>query len=338
MHRFVRNLITEWRKLELPTEDATIIVAVSGGADSMSLLAALHDLVKRKKITARVTAAHFNHRLRGTASDDDEAFVREYASVNGFEFAAGAGAIRKKGNLEQNARDARYGFFKELAASVGAAVILTAHTQNDQAETFLLNLIRGSGADGLAGMKPSRAFADDVLLVRPLLSWARREDTEAFCRDSGIDFRSDAMNEDLAFTRVRIRKVVIPALAEMNPRIVETLARTAELVGRGEVETRGREDGETGGRGVASDDEDPRDGALRLSDVRSLPKPELHGTLRSWLRERRGDLRSIQLKHIEAIERLILSRKSGRTAEIPGHGVVVKQSGRLTFTKLKVEK
>ncbi len=323
MHKFVRSLITEWRKFELPFEDAAIVLAVSGGADSMSLLVAVHDLVNRKKLNGlRIIVAHYNHRLRGEESDADETFVREYAEEFGFEFVAKAGTVSRKGNLEQNARDARYKFLSAVASANGAAFVLTGHTKNDQAETFLLNLIRGSGRDGLVGMLRVRKLDEEALLVRPLLSWAGRDDTTAYCATHDIDFRTDPMNSDEAFTRVRIRKTVIPLLSEINPKIVDTLANTAVLL----HDQAGSEINP-----IAGDD-------LLQKDLKDLPRPKLYSVIRSWLGVQRGGLRSIELKHIEAVERLLLSPKSGKTVELPGGGRVIKQGGRLTFSIIKVEK
>ncbi len=230
MHKFVRSLITEWRKLGLPFSGDPLVVAVSGGADSMSLLLAISDLLKRKKLAQRVIVAHFNHKLRGRESDSDEAFVRKCARDLGMEFAAGMRTTKLKGNLEQNARNERYKFLSKIAHESGASTVLAAHTKNDQAETFLMNLIRGSGADGLGGMTPIRKLDERVLLVRPLLSWATRTDTETYASERDLKYRTDRMNDDKAFTRVRIRKVILPMLAEINPRIIDTLARTAELL------------------------------------------------------------------------------------------------------------
>src|SRR5258706_1262936 len=274
MHGFVRNLITEWRRLELPFSASAIVVAVSGGTDSNSLLLALHDLTTRKKLGHRIVAAHFNHRLRGVESDADEEYVRQLTIKLGIEFAVGHAKLDKGGNVEQNAREARYQFLTRTAKSVGAFAVLTAHTINDQAETFLINLIRGSGPDGLSGMRPVRFMEEEkrgrgeeamgqsgvahgheprneareledkeisvppllpfssspLLLVRPLLRWAKRRNTEGFCHDLGVECCHDAMNDDTAFRRVRIRKVLLPLLEDFNPKIVDTLAQTAELM------------------------------------------------------------------------------------------------------------
>jgi tRNA(Ile)-lysidine synthase len=364
MQDFTRNLITEWRRLKLPFSGETFVVAVSGGADSISLILALKELKKRGKFDHRFIVAHFNHKLRDGASDDDEDFVRLLAVQHDIELAVGRGHISKDGNLEQNARDARYQFLTRTAESAGAFAVLTGHTLNDQAETFLLNLLRGAGPDGLGGMRPVRELRDmeswghgdtenefssrflpfptsPLLLIRPLLTWAKRRDTENFCHKMGVNFRYDTMNEDIAFKRVRIRKLLLPMLEDFNPNIVETLAKTASLMRESwDAETRGRGDREKAreeeSKKAARDQE--KSGELKLSDLKSLPKIELYELLRNWLKVRRGSLRGIELKHIEAIERLIHSRKSGKTAELPNRQAVVKQDGALRFEDLKVEK
>lgn len=336
MNNFVRNFITGWRRLDLPESGGTYVAAVSGGADSVSLLLALHELKDRKKLDHRFVIAHFNHGLRARESDEDEEFVRELTVRYGFELAVGHGHIEREGNLEQNARLARYEFLTRTAENLRAEGVLTGHTMNDQAETFLINLVRGSGPAGLAGMKTVRSlkakvqgpkseetedqsslFEEGILLIRPLLNWARRSDTEDFCREMGVEFRYDTMNEDLAFKRVRIRKVLIPMLEDFNPKIVETLAKTAGLM---------RNAGETSGEAPFEPAE-----TLALKDLKALQKPDLYRKLRAWLEWHRGDLRGLDLKHIEAVESLINSRKSGKTVELPGGDKVVKEGGKLTF-------
>lgn len=324
MHKFVRSFITEWRRQGLPFSDATVIVAVSGGADSVSLLLALAELRKRKKLELRFVAAHFNHGLRGKESDEDERFVKEMAAKLGVEFVSKKGKVAQAGNLEQNARAARYDFLLKTAKNYGAFAVLTAHTVNDQAETFLMNLIRGSGVEGLSAMPPKRKFdRSDILLVRPLLRWALREDTESFCLGSGIEYRNDAMNEDVSFTRVRIRKELIPVLRSYNPKIVAALAGTAELLSSNlPVPAEPEEFGHS----------------LELKLLRTLPPAELYRILREWIKANRGNLRGLNLKHIRAVERLVHSPKSGKTVELPGSAEVTRSGGRLRFTNIKVEK
>lgn len=360
MHSFVRNLITEWRRLELPIADETIVVALSGGADSLSLLLALKDLQQREKLGIRIIAAHFNHKLRGQASDADEDFVRHIAAEHDIELAIGHGSIAQKGNLEQNARDARYEFLSQTAENLKAGYIVTAHTMNDQAETLLLNLIRGSGIDGLGAMRAVRKMerqetGDDrqetkesenmlpfdsslqslasCLLIRPLLRWAKREDTENFCRESGVEFRYDTMNEDMSFKRVRVRKMLLPMLKEFNPKIVETLARTAELLSEPPASADDQ---------FAAEISTANSTELGITELKALEPNVLYQTLRIWIKTRRGNLRSITSKHIEAVAALINSQKSGKIVELPGFGRVRKHGGRLSFENpgrnIKVDK
>lgn len=133
-----------------------MVAAVSGGADSVSLLLAVHDLIERKKLNLRLVAAHFNHKFRMDESEADEQYVKDLCTRLGVELAIGHGLISPDGNLEQNARDARYTFLTKTAKNLDAFAVLTGHTVNDQAETFLLNLIRGSGPAGLSGMQSIR--------------------------------------------------------------------------------------------------------------------------------------------------------------------------------------
>ena len=268
-------------------------------------------------------------------------------------WSAAAGEISRVGNLEQNARFARYDFLRNAAASLDADGILTAHTINDQAETFLLNLMRGSGTRGLSGMRANSTFKiqdsrfkiqdrnqkseignrkSEITLIRPLLKRMMRKDTENYCRLREIEPRSDAMNEDLSFSRVRVRKILLPLLKEFNPKIVETLARTAELLQLESAEKNAltRENGETEKRFETAE--------IALNELRNLSKSDIYAILRGWLEFNSGSLRGIELKHIEAVENLIFSRRSGKIAELPNGAAVVKSGGYLSFKNFKVEK
>ncbi len=375
MRQFTRSLLTEWRKLGLPFADKIFVVAISGGADSVSLALALNELRNGRKLNLRFVLAHFNHNLRGEESAEDERFVKELAEKLEFELAVGiqhseSKIENQKGNLEQNARLARYEFLTETTNNLDADGILTAHTLNDQAETFLLNLIRGSGLDGLGGMKPIRSLkskiqspnSDDesisdeeskiqnpkpkIQLVRPLLNWAKREDTENFCLLNEIEFRYDSMNEDLAFRRVRIRKVLLPLLKDFNPRIVETLGKTAGLL-RENAESLAQfvnsdvavGDTESESETFSSKDvEDKTIEVLLVKDLKNVFPSMRRFVVREWLKNRRGDLRRLSAKHFESVENLILSRKSGNTIELPGGEIVVKRDGKLFYEKTTVEK
>jgi len=317
VHNFERHLISEWRRLNVPTSGEPLVVAVSGGADSSSLLISLAELSRRNKLSRSIIAAHLDHGLRGKESDADVDAARKLAEKLGVEFVVEKAKLAKRGNLEQNARNARYKFLEKIARRSRSNIIVTGHTMNDQAETLLMNLVRGSGPDGLAAMPALKAMStdSDFELVRPLLSWAIREDTENYCRQMGYEFRIDSMNLDPAFRRVRIRREVLPLLTELNPKIVQTLAAASRLFSRTET----------------SNIQHIIDDELSISSLREIDPRSRLDSIRAWLVSKRGTKRQLALKHIQAVERLAFSEKSGRVAELPGKACVVRTSGLLRY-------
>jgi tRNA(Ile)-lysidine synthase len=207
-----------------------VAIAVSGGADSVSLLRALHAVAAEQGLVLRV--AHFHHGLRGTEADGDAAFVKALAvelglpvdvqSADTAEYAADHGQ-----SIEQAARTLRYGFFRELLRSGAADVIATAHTQNDQAETVLLKFMRGGWTEGLGGIAPVLKEPSGRI-VRPLLHVARAQ-VELYLAALGQAWREDSSNASADFTRNRVRAELLPLLQSFNPNIVEQLQRVAEI-------------------------------------------------------------------------------------------------------------
>jgi tRNA(Ile)-lysidine synthase len=202
-------------------------VAVSGGADSVALLRMFERLRGRLGITLIVV--HFNHKLRGAESDADARFVRELAGARKLEYIAGsedvaAAAAAHKWNLEDAARRLRYAFFDRLIAERRAARVVVAHTADDQAETVLAHLLRGTGPAGLAGIYPAVGS-----VVRPLLG-ERRDHLREYLLDLGQDWREDSSNRDLSRQRARIREQLLPLLErDFSPRAVDHLSRLAGL-------------------------------------------------------------------------------------------------------------
>jgi tRNA(Ile)-lysidine synthase len=207
-----------------------VLVAVSGGPDSVALLRALVILSSGQQW--QLTAAHLNHGLRGKEADDEEAFVLALCKTMGIPCISRSVNIRtiwqtgKGRSLEETGREVRYAFLDEVALTSGAEKIATGHHRDDQAETVLMNLLRGSGLDGLKGIPPVRHGR----IVRPLLD-VSRNDILAFLKREGLTFRVDPSNMDPAFLRNRIRNELIPELtARYNPRIVTGLCRMAAIV------------------------------------------------------------------------------------------------------------
>jgi tRNA(Ile)-lysidine synthase len=320
------------RQMSIGT-DVSLIVAVSGGADSVALLDALLRLRKHNQAPQTIQAAHLNHQLRGEESDGDENFVREMAASLDIRFivdriAVGAHAQAERQNLEAMARRLRYEFLTRSAEEFGAQFVCTAHTQDDQAETVLMRLLRGSGTDGLRGVHSIRPLSKTVKLIRPLLSVSRTE-VIAHCAYHKLEFRSDSSNFSLDFTRNRIRHELMPLLRSFNPRADEALARTADL-SAGDQDFLGQ---------ISADvlAEARLDLDLDMKLLRKQPTAIRRRVLRLWLSEHRAGLQRIEAVHLEAIEQLIARGHGGRTIELPGGWRVWLKSGRLKIAQLSGE-
>ncbi len=215
---------------------AKILVAVSGGVDSMVLLHLLHALAL--KHDWRLTVAHFNHQLRGRSSNADEKLVGVTAKKLGLPFVAGRADVRKfalgqKLSIEMAARELRHGFLARTAKQRKIPVVALAHHADDQVELFFLRLLRGSGGEGLAGMKWSASSPADskIKLVRPLLDVGKAA-LEKFVRENKIRFREDASNASQDIQRNRIRRELLPLLRKSySPALDRTILRVMEIVG-----------------------------------------------------------------------------------------------------------
>lgn len=222
--RTIDNTVQKYGMLK---DCKTIIAAVSGGADSMCMLFYLEKLCTERNIN--LICAHFNHRLRGADSDSDENYVRNYCAKNDIKFVCGSADVKKyakKNNMsiELAARKKRYEFLYSVAAEYELSKIATAHTKNDNAETVIFNLCRGASIKGLCGIPPVR---DNV--IRPIIELTR-EDTEACCKDNGIDYVTDKTNFDDEYSRNNIRLNIIPKLTKINSGLIDNIFRMSELL------------------------------------------------------------------------------------------------------------
>ena len=283
---------------------SSVLVAVSGGPDSICLL---HSMVRlRRLLGLRLTCFHFDHALRPDAVADAE-YVRRQAGRLGIPYVLRRASTRpgRGESVEAWARSERYGAMLTVFEDLGASAAALGHTADDQAETLLLAMLRGGGLEAMAGMRPvSRPF------VRPLLGVSRQE-TEAFCRSLRLRPRRDPMNEDPAFLRVAIRKRVIPALEEGVGRGVrDTLARTASLLARDADLLEAM----TAAAAVSIVASDGDDRILRAEPLSQLPLPL---SSRIVHREILALGRLPEAAHVEAV--LGLARgKPGRTLRLPG--------------------
>lgn len=231
-HPFKNLLKSLQHTIQIAT-NSRLVVAVSGGADSIALLHALAQL--RASTGLYIHAATLNHGLRETAAEDVR-FVQAFAKSLDVPVTAGQGNIPKlaqvwRMNIEAAARRARYHFLAGVASQVNADTIVTAHHADDQAETILMHFLRGSGLKGLAGMAVVAPVPDypKLRLLRPFLNISRAE-IEAYCQEHGLTWRHDETNDDILLLRNRIRLETLPLLAEINPGISAALRRLADVV------------------------------------------------------------------------------------------------------------
>jgi tRNA(Ile)-lysidine synthase len=337
INEFPRLLLIEWRRLKLPIADETIVVGVSGGADSTALLLALHELKSAGKLSVKICVAHLDHKLRKT-SGQDARWVSDLAAKLGYDCVIGRAKVAElahanNDNLEQAAREARYAFLERTAKRKSARYVLTAHTMDDQAETVLLRLMRGSAGSGLGGMDAVRPLGSStsIKLVRPLL-WARRSDTENYCRFRKTQFLVDEMNSDAGFSRVRVRQQLLPLMQSFNNRIVEAISRTAVQLreDRAVLATDSDELLQRASLSPDSDDETEAP-ALNVKLLANEPPALRRRALREWVSKARGSTRRLEMVHLLAVEKLLEGNAGGRTVELPGGGRVRRSKNRLEF-------
>ena len=207
-------------------QDVTVVVAVSGGADSVALLRALHSL-RPTDAAGSLVVGHFNHRWRGKESDQDQQFVKDLASD--LKLTCMVGTADEVASSEESARRQRHAFLTVAAHSSGARYLVTAHTADDQAETVLHRIVRGTGVAGLAGIGRLRVISEQLTLIRPLLD-VRREELRRYLQSLDQPWREDPSNDDCKYTRNRIRHELIPQLeTSFNPEVIDAVLRLSGL-------------------------------------------------------------------------------------------------------------
>jgi len=292
----------------------TVVIAASGGPDSTALVHALAALGPDLALTIHL--AHLNHRLRSDAAED-AAFVAALARALGLEHHQGSAdprtlADREGLSLEDASRRLRYEFLIRVAHEAGAAVVATGHTLDDQAETVLMRLLRGSGLVGLTGIPPVRE--DGTLrIIRPLID-TTREEVQAYLESIGAGWREDATNRDLAILRNRIRLVLLPILEGYNPDVRHALARVAALL-RDEAEAI-----DTLATPHLAEVLSGGSPAVRVAagPFARLPVALQRRAIRGAVERARGNLRAIRFVHIEEARRLALEGETGAWLSLPG--------------------
>ncbi len=294
-----KQVLADVRAYRLLEPGDTVYAAVSGGADSIALLYCLYLL--RDKLGISLKAAHFNHHLRGEASNRDEAFVREFCQKYDIPLSVGEQNVaRGKKGLECAAREARYAYFRTLPGKVA-----TAHTADDNAETVLLHLVRGTGLKGLGGIALQSGS-----LLRPMLNVTRAQ-VVAFLAEYALPHIEDETNAEDDFLRNRLRHHVLPLLSAENPRFAENTSRMAQRLRHDEA-------------ALASL---APPGELSISQLRELPEAVLTRYLEQFLR--RSGVPEPESAHLEAAKRLVASENPSAFAHFPGNVRISRQYDRL---------
>jgi len=333
---FTERVLQTIQRNQLLEERDHVLVAVSGGPDSVALLLVLQEL--KARLSLGLSAAHVNHQLRGEESEQDEEFVCDLCRQLGIPIEVRGidtrHAVRESGeNLESCARRLRYDFLFEVAGRQESRVA-TGHTLNDQAETFLMKLVRGAGPAGLSGIAPMRVnwmgtsgTPLSVTVVRPLLEIGH-QDVLDYLEDQNQIYRVDSSNQDLSLDRNWVRHQLIPLLEEkLNPALLETLRRSTELFGEVE-EFLARQGKEAFKRCRSEEDQGTR---LRIGALENLPAIIQKEVIRRAITTSKGDLRDINLRHVEDV--LELSRiLSGKEIHLPGGLRVQREFEDLRFT------
>ncbi len=307
LHREVTAAI---RQFDLCRPGDRVIIAVSGGADSVALLDLLATL---PDFPLQLVVAHLNHGLRGEESDGDEHFVQELAAKYGLSCETERCDVRAlaqqlRSSLEDAGRTARYDFFQRLRDNCQADAIAVGHHRDDQAETFLIRLLRGSGTTGLASMAPRTAGG----IIRPLLNISRQE-LRRYCSERQLPFREDSSNSDQSFLRNRIRHQLLPLLAGYNPSIAQQLAATAHLLGEDEnlldhcTESVFNQLAQRGAGWIA----------LNLQGLASHPRALRLRLYRRALQSVRGSLQRYELRHFLLLDDLQQRNQTGAGLNLP---------------------
>jgi len=317
----VRKSILKYRLVE-PGD--RIVVAVSGGPDSVCLLDVLSCL--SPDLQVGLVVAHFDHGLRSDEDQDETRFVASLAAVRNLPFETKSARLDARGgSLEDRARRARYRFLEEVRRRFSAEKIALGHQRNDQAETVLMRLLRGSGTGGLSGIAPIR----DGRVIRPILELSRNE-IETYLGDRGLSFKTDPTNQDERFLRNRIRSRMIPSLEQYQPQVIDILAQTADIL---------REDHEYLEK-VAREWLDQRmrtqrTGSVEIDVAEFLELPPAIGkrVIRHCIDHMGEGLSGVTWRHINAVCQLAGGKRSQGTVRLPKGLVVQRTYGRLSFGK-----
>ena len=329
-NNLIERVLRTTRNYDMFKPGDTVLVAVSGGPDSVFLLLTLKFLRQKLKLK-KLVVCNLDHGIRGKESGADSLFVKKLAED------ADIGFIHKTINLpagkpkglstEEAAREARYRFFNEAARAARADVIATGHTLDDQAETVLMRIIKGASLKGMVGISPVR-HEGSVRVVRPLLELEKKE-IEKYLDERGVAYRIDSTNLEPVYFRNIVRNEVLPYLEKHNPRLKRALSSLAEhlredfeFIMEAKEKVRAR-----GSKGKADSVE------IRLKDMVMQPKALQKEILRDCLESSGGEVKRLSFRHWKELEHLITRKSKGSRVDLPGDIRITRTATSLVFGK-----
>lgn len=330
---FLNKIKSTIKKHKMLEKNDRVLVGVSGGPDSVTLLHVLCEL--KKEYSLNILIAHLDHKFRGEESRADRKFCEDLAKKYNLEIVweeIDVPKIAKEKGIspEEAARLERYDFFKRLAKERGMDKIAVGHTRDDQAETVLMRIIRGAGMKGLGGIRPFKDMYG-FKIIRPLIEISRKE-VEDFVSEKGLKFRKDSSNEKAIFTRNKIRLELIPFLEkDFNPNIKEVLANMAENL-QAEDEFLGKY-AKRKFRGASKIGQ--AEISIDIKKFKKLPEAIKKRILRTAIEELKGDLRRLTYQHWKEIEELINNRPVNSIVDLPAGISITKNKTSVTLKLIK---
>ncbi len=324
----IERVLKTIRNYEMLKPGDTVLVAVSGGPDSIFLLQALAHLKNKLKLN-NLVVCNLDHGIRGKESSQDSLFVKkitEYSDLGYIHKKIDLSKNRSKGlSTEETAREERYKFFKEAAKAVKAGVIATGHTLDDQAETILMRIIKGASLKGVVGISPVREEGS-LRIIRPLFELEKAE-IEKDLDSRGVEYRIDSTNAEGIYFRNVIRRDIIPYLEKYNPRLKRALCSMAEHL---------REDFEfinEAKSGLLGHLARSSGGSLeiKLKDLTIQPKALQKEIVRDALEKSGGEVKRLNFRHWKEMEQFIKHKRKGNSMDLPGDIRVTRTASSIVF-------
>ena len=325
----VERVLKTIRNYEMLKPNDTVLIAVSGGQDSMFLLQAMNYLKTKLKLK-KLVVCNLDHGIRGKESAEDSLFVKTRAEDLNLGFIHKKIDLSKKrskgSSMEEAARKERYEFFNEAALSAGANVAATGHTLDDQAETILMRIIKGASLKGIVGISPVREERG-IRVIRPLFELEKGE-IEKYLDERGLEYRIDSTNKEPLYFRNVVRKEILPFLEKYNPRLKRALCSLAEHL---------REDLEFIRESKEALRHKPKeaDGVLeiKLKDLITQPKALQKEVLRDALDKIGGEVKRLNFRHWKEAEQLIARKRKGSSLDLPGDIRITRTAASILFQK-----